>query len=74
MDYILSEKKYFQSYIEGGKSEIVEYCKHKKQVGVWGDDLELQAIREIYNIPIEVYAYSCKPMKTFHENKDEEDK
>ena len=27
-------------------------------------------MREIYNIPIEVYAYSNKPMKTFHESKD----
>ena len=35
-----------------------EYCREKSGDGVWGDDLELQAMREIYNIPIEIYAYS----------------
>ena len=38
----------------------------------WGFDIELQAIREIYNRPIEIYAYSNKPMKTFHESKRDE--
>ena len=41
MDYILSEKQYFQSYIEGGKGQIENYCTHKRNDGVWGDDLEL---------------------------------
>ena len=37
---------------------------------MWGDHLEIQAMSEIYNRPIEVYAMSDSPMKTFHENGD----
>ncbi len=39
-------------------------------LGVWGDDIEIQAISELYDRPIEIYAYSIEPLKTFHENKD----
>ena len=35
--------------------------------GVWGDDVELQALSEIYERPIEIYAYRAEPMRTFHE-------
>ena len=28
----------------------------KSKLGVWGDDVELQAISEIYNRPIEIYS------------------
>lgn len=35
--------------------------------GIWGDDVEIQALSEIYNRPIEIYLYSVKPMRTFHE-------
>lgn len=72
MRYIASERKYFSNYIEGGETKIEEYCKLKSEHGVWGDDVELQAMREIYNLPIEIYAYSIKPMKTFHEVNTEE--
>ena len=41
MEYILSEKKYFSSYIEGGAGQIEDYCREKSANGVWGDDLEL---------------------------------
>ena len=41
MEYILSEKKYFGSYIEGGAAQIEDYCREKSADGVWGDDLEL---------------------------------
>ena len=38
------------------------------QNGFWGDDLEIQAMSEIYKCPVEIFAYSDKPMKTFHES------
>ena len=31
--------------------------------GVWGDNIELQAFRELYGIPIEIYVYSSTPLK-----------
>ena len=52
----------------GGSEESVEaYVERKRQNGVWGDDIELQALSEIYDRPIELYAYSKEPMRTFHE-------
>ena len=40
----------------------------KREDGVWGDDVEIQALSEIYDRPIELYAYSKVPMRTFHES------
>ncbi|MCQ2816642.1 MAG: hypothetical protein MJ252_05165 [archaeon] len=65
MDYIEEEKNYFQQFIEG---DIEEYIKMKRVPGVWGDDIELQALSEIYNRPIEIFSNSKEPLKTFHEN------
>lgn len=38
--------------------------------GCWGDDVELQAISELYNRPIEVYVNGSTPIKTFHEENE----
>ena len=65
MEYILKEAEYFKSFIEGG--QVQDYATRKKINGVWGDDIEIQAMSEIYDRPIEIYAYDTKPMKTFHE-------
>ena len=68
MDYILSEKEYFKDFIIGGDIQNVEaYVSKKKQNAIWGDDIEIQALSEMYNRPIEIYAYSNVPMRTFHE-------
>jgi OTU domain-containing protein 5 len=67
MEYILSEKEYFGNFIVGGESQVEAYVQRKRQNGIWGDDLEIQALSEIYNRPIEIYAYSNTPMRTFHE-------
>ena len=68
MDYILSEKEYFKDFIIGGNDSSVEaYVNRKRMNAVWGDDVEIQAMSEIYNRPIEIYAYSAEPMRTFHE-------
>lgn len=68
MDYILSEKEYFKDFIIGGNDSSVEaYVQRKRKNGVWGDDVEIQAMSEIYNRPMEIYAYSDRPMRTFHE-------
>lgn len=41
MDYILSEKEYFSSYIIGGEASVADYVARKRQNTVWGDDLEI---------------------------------
>ena len=67
MEYINSERKYFSNYIEGGANEMDNYIAGKKLDGAWGDDLEIQAMTEIYDRPVEIYAYDNRPMRTFHE-------
>lgn len=64
MDYIEIEQDFFRNYVGGN---FHAYLSRKRQDGVWGDDVEIQAISEIYNKPVEIYAYSSEPMRTFHE-------
>ena len=71
MEYLLIERDFFSQFVEGGNQEFDNYIKMKSKLGVWGDDIELQAISEIYNRPIEIYSGSNKPLKTFHENVNE---
>ena len=71
MKYLLIERKFFSQFIEGGDKEFDNYINMKSKSGVWGDDVELQAISELYNRPIEIYSGSDKPLKTFHENINE---
>ena len=68
LDYLELEKEFFGQFIEGGLEKFEDYIKMKKIDGVWGDDIEIQAMSEIYNRPIEIYSYSKLPIKTFHEN------
>lgn len=67
LDYIQNEKDFFVQFIIGGDDAFDEYVERKRMDGVWGDDIELQAMSEIYNRPIEIYAYRAEPMRTFHE-------
>ena len=68
MDYLEANQAYFQAFVS--EENFGEYVQRKRQEGVWGDDVELQAISEIYNRPIEIYAYAAEPMRTFHEQKE----
>jgi OTU domain-containing protein 5 len=55
MDYMVQEKDHFSPYIT---EDFQEYIERKSQDKVHGNNLELQAIAEMYNRPIEVYTYS----------------
>jgi len=68
LDYIIIEREFFSQFIEGGIEKFDDYIKMKRINGVWGDDLEIQAMSEMYNRPIEIYSYSTSPIKSFHEN------
>ena len=67
----MTERTYFHNFIEGN---FDNYIAKKKTDGEWGDDVEIQAMSEIYDRPIEIYAYDVKPMKTFHEQAEANDK
>lgn len=43
--------------------KIEDYIEHKKNEGVWGDDLEIQALSEIYQKNILIYCYDVQPIK-----------
>lgn len=66
MDYIVVLKRFFSLFIEG---DFDNYIKEKRKSGIWGDDIELEAMSEIYNRPIEIYSGSEKPLRCFHEDK-----
>ena len=66
MDYLVVQKRFFEQFIEG---DFDYYIKEKRKDGTWGDDIELEALSEIYNRPIEIYSGSEKPLRCFHEDK-----
>ena len=70
MDYLVILRKFFENYID---EDFDEYIKYKRKDKTWGDDVELEALSEIYNRPIEIYKDSNKPIKTFHEKIYEQD-
>ena len=70
MDYLVILRKFFEPYID---EDFDEYIKYKRKDKTWGDDVELEALSEIYNRPIEIYKDSNKPIKTFHEKIYEQD-
>ena len=65
VEYLEAETTYYKDFIPGGGDAFERYCNRMRRNGVWGDNLEIQAFFEIYQRPIEIYAYSDKPMKTF---------
>ena len=72
MEYVLASKDYFKDFIDTTIDGSIEmYCQRKSQDKVWGDDLEIEALSEIYGRPIEIYAYSSEPTRTFHEQAEE---
>ena len=54
--FINRKKIFFSQFVEGGDKEFNNYINMKNKLGVWGDDVELQAISDKYNRPIEIYS------------------
>ncbi len=65
MDYIEKNKYFYSQFIEGGESQMSAYIQRKRKNGIWGDNLEIQALSEIYNRPIEIYVDVNKPIRSF---------
>lgn len=68
LDYIEIEENFFSHFINGGKDSFIHYLNMKRCEGVWGDDIEIQACSELYKRPIQIFADSKVPIKTFHED------
>lgn len=62
MDYVEAEITFFSNYIDG---DVKVYVNRMRQDGEWGDNVEIQAMSEIYSRRVEIYAYNTEPMKTY---------
>uniref|UniRef100_A0A6A7GCS2 ubiquitinyl hydrolase 1 n=1 Tax=Hirondellea gigas TaxID=1518452 RepID=A0A6A7GCS2_9CRUS len=65
VEYMESESSFFRNYIIGDNQDYEDYCKNMRRDGIWGDNVEIQCMSEIYDRPVEVFAYQAEPMKTY---------
>ncbi|CAN1251971.1 OVARIAN TUMOR DOMAIN-containing deubiquitinating enzyme 6 [Linum perenne] len=65
IDYMERERDHFSQFITEGFSS---YCKRKRRDKVYGNNVEIQAMSEMYNRPIHIYSYSTEPINIFHGN------
>eukprot|EP00300_Choanocystis_sp_HF-7_P027508 c32640_g1_i1.p2 GENE.c32640_g1_i1~~c32640_g1_i1.p2 ORF type:complete len:308 (+),score=65.31 c32640_g1_i1:111-926(+) len=62
MQWIANNRDHFQQFIH---VDFDSYVAHKRQLKVYGDHAEIQAMAEIYGRPIEVYSYGTEPLNIF---------
>ncbi|KAE8691729.1 casparian strip membrane protein [Hibiscus syriacus] len=63
IDYMERERDHFSQFITEG---FTSYCKRKRRDKVYGNNVEIQALSEMYNRPIHIYSYSLEPINIFH--------
>ncbi|GER36540.1 OTU-like cysteine protease family protein, partial [Striga asiatica] len=63
IDYMERERDHFTQFITEG---FTSYCKRKRRDKVYGNNIEIQALSEMYNRPIHIYSYSTEPINIFH--------
>ena len=62
MDYIEKNAIFYSQYIEGGEKQMPAYIERKRKGGIWADNLEIEALGEIYQRSIEIYINPDKPI------------
>mmetsp|Transcript_132868 Transcript_132868/g.235087 ORF Transcript_132868/g.235087 Transcript_132868/m.235087 type:complete len:450 (-) Transcript_132868:1045-2394(-) len=63
--YIASERNYFEQFIA---EPFEEFIARIQREGEWGDDVEIEALSEIFDCRVEIYAsHNNSFMRTFHE-------
>ncbi|KAG0624303.1 hypothetical protein M758_3G238300 [Ceratodon purpureus] len=62
IDYMEKERDHFSQFVT---ESFTAYCKRKRRDKVYGNNLEIQAMAEIYNRPIHIYSYSTEPINIF---------
>ncbi|KAL1204100.1 OVARIAN TUMOR DOMAIN-containing deubiquitinating enzyme 6 [Cardamine amara subsp. amara] len=65
MDYMEQERDHFSQFIT---ESFTSYLKRKRRDKVYGNNVEIQALAEMYNRPIHIYSYSTEPINIFHGN------
>ncbi|KAB5561617.1 hypothetical protein DKX38_006574 [Salix brachista] len=67
VDYMEKERDHFSQFITEG---FTSYCKRKRRDKVYGNNVEIQALSEMYNRPILIYSYSTEPINIGSYNTD----
>ncbi|XP_058196545.1 OVARIAN TUMOR DOMAIN-containing deubiquitinating enzyme 6 isoform X3 [Rhododendron vialii] len=72
IDYMERERDHFSQFITEG---FMSYCKRKRRDKVYGNNVEIQALAEMYNRPIHIYSYgtdcmNAEPINIFHGSYD----
>ncbi|XP_046727753.1 OTU domain-containing protein 5-A isoform X2 [Silurus meridionalis] len=71
MDYLMKNADYFSNYVT---EDFTTYINRKRKNNCHGNHIEMQAMAEMYNRPVEVYQNGTEPINTFHgihQNNDE---
>lgn len=63
MDYIAANRDFFSQYLT---EDVGSYVNRKRKHNVHGNHIEMQAMSEMYNRPVEVFCYRSDPINTFH--------
>lgn len=63
MDYIYKNREYFAQFVT---EDIDSYVMRKRNNHVHGNHIEIQAISELYNRPVELYCYQTEPINIFN--------
>eukprot|EP01129_Flabellula_baltica_P002835 TRINITY_DN12735_c0_g1_i1.p1 TRINITY_DN12735_c0_g1~~TRINITY_DN12735_c0_g1_i1.p1 ORF type:complete len:408 (+),score=100.91 TRINITY_DN12735_c0_g1_i1:1294-2517(+) len=64
MDFMEKERDHYSQFIT---QEFNEYIERKRQPRCYGNHIELQAIAELYNRPVEIYTYDAEPLNLFQD-------
>lgn len=62
IDYMERERDHFSQFVT---ENFIQYCRRKRRDKVYGNNVEIQALCEIYNRPIHIYSYSTEPINIF---------
>jgi len=54
MDFMEKERDHYSQFVT---EDIRDYVTRKRKIKCYGNHLELQAIAELYNRPVEIYTY-----------------
>ncbi|KAL7060874.1 hypothetical protein AAHC03_09619 [Spirometra sp. Aus1] len=63
VDYMVKNREHFSQYVT---EDFDRYLQRKRHPNCHGNHLEIQAISELYNRPVEIYHNSASPINVFH--------
>ncbi|KAL5108349.1 OTU domain-containing protein 5-A [Taenia crassiceps] len=63
VDYMCKNREHFSQYVT---EDFDRYLHRKRQPNCFGNHLEIQAISELYNRPVEIYYNNVVPINVFH--------